>query len=62
MKRTTLFYIMLAPLLLIGAVVLAIWLIVVRVIDLCGDLRDYLAGRRKVCDKEPAKRRPRRAF
>jgi len=50
------------PLLLLGIIVLALWLITVRIIDLGGDICDYLAGRNKRCDKTPAERRPRRAF
>ena len=46
----------------IGMIILAIWLIIVRLVDLGGDIRDYLARRNKSCDKTPAKRRPRRAF
>lgn len=60
--RKAFFDILMIPFLLVGVVVLAVWLIIVRLIDLCGDVRDYLAGRKKPCDKEPAKRRPRRAF
>lgn len=54
--------VVLVPFLLIGAFVLALWLISVRLYDLCLDIRDYLAGRNKRCDKATAERRPRRAF
>lgn len=60
--RRSIYDILIIPFLLLGAIVLALWLITVRICDALGDLRDYLAGKTKPCDKEPAKRRPRRAF
>ncbi len=62
MRRWSTIDILIAPLLLMGAIILALWLIFVRTYDMLGDVYDYLVGRHKPCDKEPAKRRPRRAF
>ena len=62
MKRWTLFDVVSPILIGFGIIVLMLWIIIVRLIDLAFDVGDYLAGRNKSCDKGSAERRPRRAF